>query len=189
MVAHQPLPPRERILEAAGKRWTIEPWIGRWWWRWDRSHGSTFLFLAISSSFFHGLVDPPHGKEKWAVRPKVWLVHAAVNLSFSFRTPSIFTHAAVNLSGFFFLTFLFIRHNRWRILWPTGVWIGWWKRWNFFESFHDNYHPEDWILRALPHPSAHTTTQPLFLGVNLLSREGYSQAGDRMRKTPGWEES
>ena len=85
----QPLPPRERILEAAGKRWTIEPWIGRWWWRWDRSHGSTFLFLAISSSFFHGLVDPPHGKEKWAVRPKVWLVHAAVNLSFSFRTPSI----------------------------------------------------------------------------------------------------
>ena len=25
-----------------------------------------------------------------------------------------------------------------------------------------------------------TTTQPLFLGVNLLSREGYSQAGDRM---------
>ena len=28
-------------------------------------------------------------REKWAVRPKVWLVHAAVNLSFSFRTPSI----------------------------------------------------------------------------------------------------
>ena len=26
-------------------------------------------------------------------------------------------------------------------------------------------------------------TQPLFLGVNLLSREGYSQAGDRMRSS------
>ena len=37
----------------------------------------------------------------------------------------------------------------------------------------------DACLTAITAPV--TTTQPLFLGVNLLSREGYSQAGDRMR--------
>ena len=34
---------------------------------------------------------------------------------------------------------------------------------------------------------SHHTTQPMFLGVNLLSREGYSQAGDRMMAvSPAW---